>query len=132
MDDKWRRVRELFDSALRLAPEERRDFLVREGGGDASLLAEVESLLSSLDGASGFLDKPLFEAPTEQIEAFPEGRIIGHYKISRKIGAGGMGEVYLAKDSRLERSIALKILPEKFATDAERMQRFVREAKSAS
>ncbi|MDQ3258429.1 MAG: protein kinase [Acidobacteriota bacterium] len=57
---------------------------------------------------------------------------LSHYRIVAKLGAGGMGEVFLAEDTRLERRIALKILPETLATDRERMQRFVREAKSAS
>ncbi len=57
---------------------------------------------------------------------------LSHYRIVAKLGAGGMGEVFLAEDTRLERRIALKILPGTLATDRERMQRFVREAKSAS
>jgi eukaryotic-like serine/threonine-protein kinase len=59
-------------------------------------------------------------------------RSISHYCISKKLGAGGMGEVYLAEDTRLDRQVALKILPEEFAGDAERMRRFVHEAKAAS
>nr|MBA3693965.1 serine/threonine protein kinase [Acidobacteriota bacterium] len=60
------------------------------------------------------------------------GQQIGHYKIRSAIGAGGMGEIYLAQDTRLERRVALKILPEKFTADSDRLNRFVREAKSAS
>jgi Tol biopolymer transport system component len=71
----------------------------------------------------------MMEIETRKLEA---GKCLGHYEIIEQIGAGGMGEVYLAKDTRLERKIALKILPESVAQDAERMQRFVREAKSAS
>jgi eukaryotic-like serine/threonine-protein kinase len=60
------------------------------------------------------------------------GSVIGHYKISSPIGKGGMGEVFLAQDTKLDRKVALKILPPEFAEDADRMSRFVREAKSAS
>ena len=61
-----------------------------------------------------------------------KGTSFAHYRIVRKIGAGGMGEVYLAEDTKLDRRVALKILPSKFAEDLDRMSRFVREAKSAS
>ncbi len=68
----------------------------------------------------------------EKINNLNVGDLLGHYRIAKKIGAGGMGEVYLAEDTRLDRKIALKILPGSVAQDEERMQRFVREAKSAS
>lgn len=135
-DDKWQRVRKVFDDALRQKPEERTRFIKAACDGDESLLREVESLLSSLSSASSFMETPavagvakVIEAETKRIEA---GKSFGPYEIIEHIGAGGMGDVYLAKDTRLERSIALKILPEKLATDRERMRRFVLEAKSAS
>ncbi len=65
-------------------------------------------------------------------ENFPPNTTLAHYRIVSKIGAGGMGEVYLAQDTKLDRKVALKILPQEFAEDAERMRRFVLEAKSAS
>src|ERR1041385_8357390 len=61
-----------------------------------------------------------------------EGQSVSHYKIIRKIGAGGMGEVYLAQDTSLERTVALKILPAEVAANEDRMRRFVQEAKTAS
>ncbi len=135
-DEKWQKVREVFDSALRRQPDERRMFVNEACGQDKTLLAEVESLLSSLDSAEGFMETPavaevahMIEIETKKLEA---GKLFGHYEIIEQIGVGGMGEVYLAKDTRLERRIALKILPEKFATDRGRMRRFVRESKSAS
>ncbi len=135
-DEKWQKVREIFDSALRQKPDERRRFVNEVCGNDKTLLAEVESLLSSLDSAESFMETPavakvaaVIEAETKHLE---RGQSFGHYEIIEQIGAGGMGEVYLAKDSRLERKAAIKVLPGNVAQDEERMQRFVREAKSAS
>src|SRR6476659_5338741 len=136
VDEKWQKVREVFDSALRRKPEERRNFIHQACGEDKTLLAEVESLLSSLDSAESFMETPavaevahMMESETKKLEA---GKCFGHYEIIKQIGVGGMGEVYLAKDTRLERKTAIKILRGNVAQDEERMQRFVREAKSAS
>ena len=71
----------------------------------------------------------VIEAENKKLEA---GKCFGHYEIIKQIGEGGMGEVFLAQDTRLERKIALKLLPESVAQDGERIRRFVREAKSAS
>jgi serine/threonine protein kinase/Tol biopolymer transport system component len=135
-DAKWQRVREVFDSALSRKPEERQNFVNEACGDDKTLLAEVESLLSSHDSAESFMETPavshvahMIEIETKKLEA---GKRFGHYEIIKQIGAGGMGEVYLAKDTRLERKTAIKILPGNVAQDEERMLRFVREAKSAS
>jgi len=135
-DAKWQKVREIFDSALRHKPDERRRFVNEVCGDDKTLLAEVESLLSSHDSAESFMETPavaevahMIEIETKILEA---GKRFGHYDIIKQIGVGGMGEVYLAKDTRLERKTAIKILRVNVAQDEERMQRFVREAKSAS
>jgi len=64
--------------------------------------------------------------------AFPSGTILGRYEIRSKIGEGGMGEVYLGQDTKLDRKVALKILPAEIASRRDRMERFVREAKSAA
>ena len=135
-DAKWQKVREIFDSALRHKPDERRRFVNEVCGDDKTLLAEVESLLSSHDSAESFMETPavakladVIEGKTKKLEA---GKRFGHYDIIKQIGVGGMGEVYLAKDTRLERKTAIKILRVNVAQDEERMRRFVREAKSAS
>ncbi len=135
-DDNWQKVREIFDSALRRRPEERRRFVKEVCRDNKSLLVEVESLLSSHYSAESFMETPavakvadVIEAETKKLEI---GKCFGRYQIIEQIGAGGMGEVYLARDTRLERKTAIKILPGNVAHDAERMQRFVREAKSAS
>ncbi len=135
-DDNWQKVREIFDSALRRRPEERRRFVKEVCGDDKNLLAEVESLLSSHDSAQSFMETPAVAKVADAIEAETKkleiGKCFGRYEIIEQIGAGGMGEVYLARDTRLERKTAIKILPGNVAHDAGRMQRFVREAKSAS
>ena len=136
VDEKWQKVREVFDSALRRKPEERRNFVHQACGEDKTLLAEVESLLLSLDSAESFMETPAVAEVAGMIEAgqktLEAGKCFGHYEIIQQIGGGGMGVVYLAKDTRLERKTAIKILPGNVAQDEGRMQRFVREAKSAS
>ena len=125
----WQKVREIFDSALRRKPDERRRFVKEVCGDDKTLRAEVESLLASHDNAESFMETPavakvadVIVAETKRLEI---GKCFGHYEIIEQIGAGGMGEVYLAKDTRLERKTATKILPGNVAHDGERMQRFV-------
>src|SRR5688500_11168391 len=134
-DSAWPKVREIFDSALRRPPEDRLRFVTEACGDDKALLAEVESLLSSHDSAGSFMETPAVAKVAEMLESetkLEKGSRFGHYEIVEQIGVGGMGEVYLAKDTRLERQTAIKILPGTVAQDEERMQRFVREAKSAS
>jgi len=135
-DARWQKVREVFDSALSRRPEERHNFVNEACGEDKLLLAEVESLLSSHDSAKSFMETPAVAKVADVIEAKAKklhaGKRFGHYEIIKQIGAGGMGEVYLAKDTRLDRKTSIKILRGHLAQDEERMQRFVREAKSAS
>ncbi|MDQ3749309.1 MAG: protein kinase, partial [Acidobacteriota bacterium] len=135
-DEKWQKVREVFDSALRRQPEERRKFVHEACGEDKTLLTEVESLLSSLDGATSFMETPAVAKVADVIEAeqkkLETGRCFGHYEIIEQIGTGGMGEVYLARDRKLDRRVAVKILNEKFSRDESNLNRFIQEAKAAS
>ncbi|MCA1624000.1 MAG: serine/threonine protein kinase, partial [Acidobacteria bacterium] len=135
-DNNWQKVREIFDSALRRKPEERQNYLVEVCGADKTLLAEVQSLLSSLDSADSFMETPAVAKVADVIEAetrkLEQGKCFGHYEIIKQIGTGGMGEVYLAKDKKLGRQVAVKILNEKFNGDEANLQRFTREAKAAS
>jgi serine/threonine protein kinase len=100
------------------------------------LRREVLELLKYAAEAETFLARPAVdiapEPPGESPEESLVGRTISHYQVLSLLGAGGMGEVYLARDPRLDRTVALKILPGEFAADADRMQRFTREAKAAS
>src|SRR5687768_12288274 len=135
-DEKWQKVREIFDSALRHKPDERRRFVNEVCGDDKTLLAEVESLLSSHDSAESFMETPavaevahMIEIKIKKLEA---GKRFGYYEIINQIGVGGMGEVYLARDKKLDREVAIKILNEEFNEDQSHLQRFVSEAKAAS
>ena len=100
------------------------------------LRREVESLLAYEQGAASFMETPAVEITARrqrgELDTPLVGRTLGHYHVESLLGAGGMGEVYLARDPRLERAVALKILPPDLTGDADRLQRFVREAKAAS
>ena len=130
----WQRVREIFDSAIRREPAERQDYVNRVCGEDKQLLREVESLLSSLDHSDKFLETAAIAHVADLIghSAFEKGKRFGHYEITRKIGAGGMGQVYLAQDLKLDRQVAIKILNRELSRDESNLKRFVREAKAAS
>ena len=124
--DRHDRVSELFHAASAHPPEKRDAFLTEACGQDAALRADVESLLS-YDGAAGpFLEKPAAElpAPSDMLN-----RQLGPYIIIAPLGAGGMAEVYRARDSKLRRDVAIKILPSHFTADPERRARFAREAR---
>ncbi len=132
----WQKVKEIFDSALPRKPEDRRKFVKKACGKDEILLAEVESLLTSFDSIENFIeasaaakDADIIEAETGKIK---RGKCFAHYEIIRQIGAGGMGEVYLARDKKLDRNVALKILNDKFSRHESNLRRFIQEAKAAS
>ena len=134
--DRWHRVKELFQSALEREPSQRTAFLDQACGGDDELQKEVESLIASHEKTGSFIDAPAFEAAAQVLrEKNPEltpGQRIGHYKILSLLGAGGMGEVYLAQDTRLGRKLALKMLPASFTADQKQVRRFEQEAHAAS
>jgi len=122
--ERWTRVKQLVDQALAREPSARETFLADACAGDADLRAEVESLLRQENGS-------LFE--TRDAPAHPlVGRRLGSYEILSAIGAGGMGEVYRARDLKLGREVAIKVLPEDLASDPDRLRRFEREARTAS
>ncbi len=128
----YQQVKQIFQSVLEVTANERADYLDKACDGDDVLRGEVERLLDSFE--SGYLENPAIGKVAELMvgNGLKVGQTVGHYRIVKKIGAGGMGEVYLAEDIKLDRRVAVKILPQEFAEDKERMSRFVREAKSAS
>ena len=134
--ERWRQVKEALHSALGVEPAARAAFLAESCAGDEPLRREVESLLASYERAGTFFDTPAVEdaarALAESRAASLIGSTAGPYKILSQLGAGGMGEVYLAQDARLGRKVALKLLPSCFTQDAERLRRFRQEASAAS
>ena len=132
----WSRVKEIVDAAIRREPEERSAFLDEACNGNEAVRREVESLLSSFGRAEGFMEKPALgnidHNETEELTFLPEGQLIGHYQIIRRLGAGGMGVVYLAKDQKLDRHVAIKLLNKRYERHEENVRRFVQEAKAAS
>jgi serine/threonine protein kinase len=119
-DDRLRRVEDIFHQALDLAPEARSAFLDQACDANESLRSEVESLLA-YDSENGNTFAGLVQDDAPQS--------IAHYRISAKLGQGGMGAVYRATDTKLGREVAIKVLPRSFADDADRIARFNREAK---
>ena len=134
-----RQIEELYLKASALAREQRAEFLNEACAGDGNLRREVESLLALEKAAEAFMEAPAFRKQMASLaEGWDElstalaGRTLGRYQVQEKIGAGGMGIVYRARDTRLGRTVALKMLPPDLTADPERRNRFVREAKAAS
>ena len=134
--ERLKQADELVEEALKRDPDERARFLNEACLGDEELKRVAESLLAYDSRAGSFLEEPAFKPTAALIEADRAesvvGRRIGHYDVISKIGRGGMGEVYLARDTGLDRRVALKLLPADFMMDAERVRRFTQEAKAAS
>ncbi len=135
---KWQQVKQVFQSALEHAPDQREVFLADACADDAGLRREVEILLVSLENADEdhFMQQaPIGEVAEMMVDAESKleiGQWLDRYKIIALIGAGGMGEVYLAEDKKLDRKVAVKILNEKFSRDESNLNRFIQEAKAAS
>lgn len=134
--ERWKKAFDLFQSAIERAPEERAAFLDESCHDDEDMRREVESLLTSHERAENFIEVPAFKAAPEFVpndsSGAMVGKLIGHYQIESLIGVGGMGEVYLARDERLGRKAALKLLPDSLTIDEAQLSRFKNEARTAS
>ena len=145
--ERWAKIERLYYAALEQDAEQRAIFLKNACAGDDNLRQEVESLLHYRDQGGDFIEIPAAAGLNAQLSAVASavrrlheppvsGRFVGHsfgpYEVTTLIAAGGMGEVYRAVDRRLDRTVAIKILPEHLAADPERRERFGREAKIVS
>jgi len=135
--ERLRQIEERYHAALELSPAERETFIEKSCGEDEELRRELETLLALGRSSNNFFEKPPLSLAAEMFaqkekKANLAGQEISHYKIIRLLGAGGMGEVYLAEDTKLRRQIALKILTAQFETDVERIKRFKKEARAVS
>jgi tetratricopeptide (TPR) repeat protein len=133
--EQWAAVTRIYQATLDRDATERTVFIDEACAGDETLRREVYSLLAFEEEAGSFMEVPavdVADALSEDPDITLVGRVLSHYHIVSFLGAGGMGEVYLARDPRLDRTVALKILPPDLADDPDRLQRFNREAKAAS
>ena len=137
--ERWARIQNVFSEALERAPGTRSSFLEDECRGDPDLVEEVRSLLAAHDASSSrLLDSPAIGAvsssapPPGMQSSLARGKRLGPYEILAPIGSGGMGQVYRARDKKLDRDVAIKVLPPSVAGDPETLSRFEREAKAVA
>jgi len=134
--DRWQQIDKLFDASLERDPGQRAAFLDQACAGDEELRRELEALIAAHEQANSFLASPALEVAAQGIEQHQAqslvGRSLGPYRILALLGAGGMGEVYKASDTRLNRTVAIKVLPQHVSGDQEFRQRFEREARTVA
>jgi serine/threonine protein kinase/Tfp pilus assembly protein PilF len=133
---RWARITDIYHATIARPREERASFIGQECHGDESLRKQVEAMVKSHERSGDFIESPAFAIAPELLideQMFDLiGQSIGHYQIESLLGVGGMGEVYLARDERLGRKAALKLLPDSLTADETQLSRFKNEARSAS
>src|SRR5262245_9794988 len=134
--ERWQYIERLYHAALERDTDEQTAFLAEACAGDEALRGEVESLLRCDARAEQFIESPALEVAAQlcaedRVQSMI-GRRIGPYQILSLLGAGGMGEVHLALDTRLGRKVAIKVLHSSFAQNADRLRRFEQEARATS
>ena len=127
--ERWQQITGMFHAALRRDSAQRSSFLQDQCGTDEALRTEVEAMLAAHDHA-GDPDRVPSIAVSEHLLRLEPGSAVGRYRIDAFIGAGGMGQVYRAHDSRIERDVAIKVLPADYAADVDRLRRFEQEART--
>jgi serine/threonine protein kinase len=134
--ERWEQVGKLYQAAMELRPDQRTTFLKQACGEDTPLRREVESLLAAERKAGSFLAAGAIDDAAKALAVEKPlslvGKRLGHYQVRSLLGAGGMGEVYLAQDTHLNRPVALKLIAAHLMTDPERVLRFRQEALAAS
>jgi eukaryotic-like serine/threonine-protein kinase len=138
--ERWQRIEQLYHAALERDADQRTSFLAQACADDASLYREVELLLAANEQADEFLATPALESEAKNMVAeklsaslgIQAGQELSHYKILERLGAGGMGEVYLAEDTKLNRPVAIKLLPQDAVSDEKAKRRLIQEAQAAA
>ena len=132
----WRQIENIFHFAVTLPKVERNEYLAQTCGANQTLRAEVESLISSFETRDEFFEEPAFALGMKVLEdslnTSLTGQQIGNYKILEKLGSGGMGDVYLAEDVRINRQVALKFLSDSLVDDARAKRQLFREAQAVA
>jgi Tol biopolymer transport system component len=134
--ERWAKIDRLLDEAMDRDPQARAAFVAEACDGDDDLRREVESLLKAQIQSEPFLSRPALDVAARKLAGDKQdslvGKKFGAYQVISVLGIGGMGEAYLARDDRLGRKLALKLLPRAFTRDPDRVRRFEKEARAAS